>query len=106
MATKTDNDVDTASIRADIDQIREEFMSLKDHLQSLGKRQAARGRAAGKAKLDELGDELEALLDDAREQGSATVSDLERQIRDRPLMSLFVAFGIGMLISQFIGRGR
>ena len=107
MAQSTNDDIDTKAVKADIEKLREDFAALKEHIGTLGRQTARRGKNAGQAKVDELSGEIEDMLEQLGSRGRETTDVIESHVRERPMMSLFAAFGVGMLISQLLsGRHR
>jgi ElaB/YqjD/DUF883 family membrane-anchored ribosome-binding protein len=51
-----------------------------------------------------LREQIQELLDAARTRSRHSVEEVEHQIEEKPFVSLLVAFGIGLLLSQLIGR--
>lgn len=97
---------DADTVKADMEQIRTDMATLKEHLMAMGKGRLARARNEGEAALEDIRADLEGLAQDLQRDGRQAVAGLERSVREQPLLSLLAAFGIGMLISQFFGRGR
>lgn len=103
-ARDSDDDKDLGTLKEDIARLREDLASVKSTLATLGKRSAAQAKAAGSAKVDELQDEIERIMDDLQLRGRDTLAGVEKTVHERPLTSLLAAFGLGFLISRFLDR--
>jgi ElaB/YqjD/DUF883 family membrane-anchored ribosome-binding protein len=86
----------------DVDTLKEDISRLKDDLASIAETLLEKGKVetdAAKEKLGErFGDELEA----ARVKGKEQMESIEDQIREKPLMSLLIAFVIGLFLGKLL----
>ncbi len=111
MRTKTDPAaLDLEFLKAEFNRFRSELAGMKDKL----------GTNASDA-LDQMGNylngsnvsgriasleaELEALAGRVKGSGKVAVRRLESEVSDKPLVSIAIAFGVGLLASQLIRRG-
>jgi ElaB/YqjD/DUF883 family membrane-anchored ribosome-binding protein len=99
--------IDLGQLKADFERLSENLSALRQHLVGFGL-EGARGmvQGAGLAQLDALRRELDELSDDLRQQGRDALSQVERSVRERPLASLLMAFGVGMVLARLFGRRR
>jgi hypothetical protein len=95
----------------DFERIMNDFASLKrDFADPVGhvKKGAINGvgDATGgvRSSLGLLGDTTRGVYDELAAQGERSARALGRQVEERPLMSLLVAFGVGMLASRLLPR--
>jgi ElaB/YqjD/DUF883 family membrane-anchored ribosome-binding protein len=109
--TETDNTVDLATLKADLDRLRDDLATFRRQLGGAatermeGLRETLRERAT--AGVDEIGQELDRLTALLGAQGEAGLAGVNRLVRERPLTSLLAAFGLGMLIGRLTeGRRR
>ena len=82
---------------ADFDKIREDVASLREDLASL-LRHLARD---AKGEMSEEGRRLYAKLSDS---GERSASALAREVEERPLLTLLLAFGIGFIGGSLLRR--
>ena len=75
------------SIKGDVEALREDLNALRSD-----------------ESIDELRERLERLADEARLRSRAASETIQRQVEERPLTSLLVAFALGMVISRFFDR--
>jgi ElaB/YqjD/DUF883 family membrane-anchored ribosome-binding protein len=106
--------VDPASI--DIDTLRDEFNRFRSELAGMKDRLGVNAADAldqmgaylnGKgvsARLATLESELETLAGRLKGTGKEAVTRLEAGVTERPIASIAIAFGIGLLTAQFIRR--
>ena len=101
-ATAADREVD--AIKAHIEALRTELAMLTKHLKNLSSSTLERAQTAGTLKIEELGADLERAAAALRQQGQASVAQVENAIREKPLLSLLAAFGAGFLIARLLER--
>ena len=90
-------DKDVKTLKEDLSKLREDLTGIAQSLLEKGKSEAE----SAKEKLDEgIGDEFQA----ARDKGRETVEFLEGQIREKPLLSLLIAFILGLFLSKLFDR--
>jgi ElaB/YqjD/DUF883 family membrane-anchored ribosome-binding protein len=100
----------------DLDFLKQEFNRFRDELAGM------KGKMGGSAsdaldqisaylnghglssRLSSLEAELEALAGKFKGTGKEAITKLEHQVGERPIISIAVAFGVGMLVSQLIRR--
>lgn len=99
---KASDDLD--DLKGDIDKLREDLLTLTQHMKSLGGNALSEAQQKGAEKVDLLRTELERTAKQVRSHGEASLADFEKTIRDKPLLSLAAAFGVGMLISRLLDR--
>ncbi len=54
--------------------------------------------------LEQLNERASELYESMSDQGERSVKAITRQVEERPITSLLVAFGIGMLVSRLLSR--
>jgi ElaB/YqjD/DUF883 family membrane-anchored ribosome-binding protein len=101
-ATKADHELD--AVKAHIEALRAELGSLTTHIKGLGSAKLGQAQTAGSLKIEELSADLQRAADALRQQGQASVAQLESTIRERPLLSLLAAFGAGVVIARLLER--
>lgn len=84
---------DTEKLRADLNQIQKDVAALTETLKKLG---AERGQ--------EGVDAVKRAAAATERQASAAVHMVEDQVKERPLQSMLVAFGLGFLIGKLLDR--
>jgi ElaB/YqjD/DUF883 family membrane-anchored ribosome-binding protein len=96
------------ALKAGLDTLRKEINSLAssfgnaatDEVKTSGRRV---GAAVGRV-TDRAGEVWDDAANEATRRGRVGVAAVEQQIEERPFISVFVAFGIGLLIGNLINR--
>lgn len=91
-------------LKGEFAKLREELASIREMLASTGSDMLAGSRAAAQRRLSALQDEVEKLASDVKDQGGEMLERLDRKVQERPLTSLAVAFGVGLLAAQLFRR--
>jgi len=89
----------------DLDALREDVTKLRADLSQLAKALLEIGKSETDSAKDKVVDELMAGLRSARVRGNDTVESVEHRIQEKPLMSLLVAFFVGLLLGKLFDRG-
>lgn len=96
--------IDLSQLKADFERLSDGLANLKQHLVGLGVEGARGLQDAGLAQIDHLKRELDDLSQQLRRQGRDALGQVENSVRERPLTSLLVAFGVGMVLARLFGR--
>ncbi|MEX2217938.1 MAG: hypothetical protein WD749_04190 [Phycisphaerales bacterium] len=95
---------DVEAVKADIAALRAEVANLVQDVVVLGKVRAGdagqRIADAARSRLDQLG----TVWEQAQEQGKEALERIQDQIEERPLTSIGVAFGAGLLLGALLRR--
>jgi ElaB/YqjD/DUF883 family membrane-anchored ribosome-binding protein len=54
--------------------------------------------------LNQLNERASDIYDNLSDQGERSVKAISRQVEERPITSLLVAFGVGMIVSRLMSR--
>jgi ElaB/YqjD/DUF883 family membrane-anchored ribosome-binding protein len=101
-AAKADQELD--AVKAHIQALRTELATLTTHIKGLSSARLEQAQTAGSLKLEELSGDLQRAADAFRQQGQASIAQLESTIREKPLISLLAAFGAGVLLARLLER--
>jgi ElaB/YqjD/DUF883 family membrane-anchored ribosome-binding protein len=108
MARETDAtikpDPELDAVRAHVEALRTELGALTMHIKGLSSERLGQAHATGILKIEELSADLQRAADALRQQGQASVAQLESTIREKPLLSLLAAFGAGVVIARLLER--
>ena len=91
------NGADLDTIRDDIDTVRKDLARLMEHVKA-----GALHNITGQ--VEEMSDEARRLYNQALAGGERGAEALARQVEERPLTSLLIAFGLGFIGSRLILR--
>jgi ElaB/YqjD/DUF883 family membrane-anchored ribosome-binding protein len=91
--------------------VESEYATLKEDLAKLRADVAALSAAVRTTASDTVQEQVDVIRDrinhlarDAREEGQQRLDDLAGQIEERPLTSVLLAFGVGLLIGKLFDR--
>lgn len=98
---ETEAPVDFDAIVSDLAVLRQDFADLMSQMKS-GALKGANGAAENI--LNQLGDRAGHLYDSVTAQGERSVKAVSRQVEERPVASLLVAFGVGFIASRLLSR--
>lgn len=91
------NGADLDTIRDDIDALRKDLARLMEHVKS-----GALHNIAGQ--VEDMSDEARRLYNRALAEGERGADALTRQIEERPLTTLLIAFGLGFIGGRIVLR--
>ncbi|MGH7069357.1 MAG: DUF883 family protein [Acetobacteraceae bacterium] len=91
-------------LRAEFARLRDELASIREMLTTTGSDMLAGSRAAAESRLASLQDEVEKLAHEVKGQSSEMLRRVDRKVQERPLTSIAVAFGVGLLAAQLLRR--
>ena len=100
MADRMTEHDDMARLREDFAKLGGDFKDLFDTAMDLGKHSAG----TAKDKLDAGLVELKKAAKRARKQGEDAVEMASDKIKERPLTTVLVAFGVGILLGKLMDR--
>ena len=95
---------DTDALRDDLNALRSDIASLAATVKEMMVGKAREASSAAGENLDELRDRVEQMAEQVRDRGRAASEKLQRQVEERPLTSLLVAFAAGLVISRLLDR--
>lgn len=92
-------------IGQDLDALREDVTKLRADLSQLAKALLEKGKNETDSAKDKVVEELMAGLKTARVRGNDTVESVEHKIQEKPLMSMLIAFFVGLLLGKLFDKG-
>jgi ElaB/YqjD/DUF883 family membrane-anchored ribosome-binding protein len=98
---ETDTGVDFDAIIRDVAALRQDFADLMSQMKSGAFKGA---NEVAENILGQLGDKANHLYDNVSAQGQRSVKAIGRQVEERPIVSLLIAFGIGFVASRLLSR--
>lgn len=107
MATKTERtaEAETApTIEAQLDALRADIAALAATLTAYGKDKMAEMQDAADGVAEDAAGRARAALRDVRRETDKLEERLQEQVQDKPLQSLLVAFGLGVVVSLILRR--
>jgi len=97
MATKTETTADNAKLQADVDALRSDLAEITKTLKTMG------GQAA-ETKTQAAAERIREVTGQARDQFDHARGVAVDQVRENPLASVAVTFGIGLLIGRLLHK--
>lgn len=97
---------DLEQLKKDIAQLRADLSTIGEGVRKISTEAVGATQARVKSVAQEALDEFQNKVNEAKSHGKKAMHDLEREIKDNPLISLAVAFGVGFVLSKFLDRGR
>jgi ElaB/YqjD/DUF883 family membrane-anchored ribosome-binding protein len=92
------------SLSANYEQLKRELDVLRGQLVALGGDAGEEAKLRLQHGLDTLNARIDTLSHDAKAYGGRKLEDAERLVQERPLTSVLVSFGLGVLFAQFLRR--
>jgi ElaB/YqjD/DUF883 family membrane-anchored ribosome-binding protein len=107
MATKSDKSTEAEmpdSLDAQVAAIRAEVAALAAMLTSLGKDKVGEWQSAAENMTEDATLRARAAVKDIRAETEKLEEKLQAQVQEKPLQSLMVAFGLGVIVSLILRR--
>jgi ElaB/YqjD/DUF883 family membrane-anchored ribosome-binding protein len=93
-----------ADFAADIAQLKTDLEKLSASIVGRGRDGLAAAQKSGAEQLDAWHDDIDDRAKRLMKQGQHQLDAVEGQVRDRPILSLLAAFGVGLLVSRLVDR--
>ncbi|NIZ01990.1 DUF883 family protein [Thalassospira lucentensis] len=97
MVAKTDTTADSAKLQADVDMLRKDLAEVTRTLKTMGSDAAHSTTQAAAERIREVSGQARDQIDHARDVAV-------EHVRDRPLTSVAVTFGVGLLIGRLLQK--
>lgn len=97
---------DLETLKADIATLRADVERLTGTLKSIGGSAMDSARRRGAEAVERVKTEAGAFAENVTATGKTQVADLERRIKEQPLLAVGVAFGIGAILARLFDRRR
>lgn len=92
------------NLRVDMNKLRSDLADVAQALVEAGRAEAGEAKTRLQAAAQQRLDEVRQVLDTAREGSQKATDVLKQQVEEKPLMSLAVAFGAGILLGAIMRR--
>jgi len=96
------------AIKDDLGQLREDMGSLMRELVAAGKLEAGEARtrveAVFKDRIDRIQRAASDVTDRVREHGKDAIDTIENHAREKPLQTIAIALGVGVLLGALLRR--
>lgn len=92
------------NLKVDMNKLRSDLAEVAQALMESGRAEAGEARTRLQEMAQQRLENVRQALDSARERGRDATDMLKQQVEEKPLMSLLVAFGAGMLLGAILKR--
>ena len=107
-STKAKPDVETPAdfhaVAEDLAALKRDFATLMNQMSQMRSGAFKVAGDAAESTLGEISDRADRLYDSLVAQGERSVKAIGRQVEERPVMSLLIAFGVGFIVSRLLSR--
>jgi len=87
------NASETDALKKDMEQLKRDLSTLSDSVKQSASQRAQAGVDSARGTYDDL-----------KRQADRQAQDLGSEIEARPFASIFVAFGVGLVLGKLVGR--
>lgn len=95
---------DIVTLKEDMVKLRSDMTEIAKKLIDIGKTEAKEAKEKLETEARNLIDELIVELDEIGERGKKTFKTMEKEVKEKPLLSLILAFLVGFLIGNLLDR--
>ncbi len=104
----TNVEIEIDTLRDDLRRLRDDIVTLTQTISELTAKQAADGISAAQSAATQAGEKIAETLqkatDGAKQVGTDGIAALEEKIIERPITSVLIALGLGMLFTKLTDR--
>ena len=101
MTSKTSGEVDLGTLADDVAVLKRDIAALMDHIKSGG---ASAAKDAARERLEKISEEARHLYRNIATDSERAMKAIGHQVEEQPLMSLAIAFGIGLISGRLLSR--
>jgi len=101
MTSKTSGEVDLATLADDVAVLKRDIVALMEHIKSDG---AGVAKGTAREGIERISEEARKLYRGVAADGDRAIKAIGHQVEEQPLMSLVVAFGIGLITGKLLSR--
>jgi len=94
----------TRNLEGEFDVFKDDLNKLRNDLAHLSAALRDTTSETVREQVDAIRTHVDKLTREAREQGRETLDDLADRIEERPLTSVLIAFGVGVLLGRLLDR--
>ena len=97
MATEANIEGDFATVKEDLNKLRSDIASIKNTLQEVATEKV-------RARVNDAQQKFDKWSETARYRSRASLENFAAEVEDRPLTSILVAFGLGVILGRIFDR--
>jgi len=88
----------------DLEILKKDISKLREDLSGVAKSLLEKGKSETEAAKGRLSEGVQNEFQVARDKSKETVESLERQIKEKPMLSLIIAFILGLFLGKLFDR--
>ncbi len=92
------------SLEGEFDTVKDDLVKLRGDVANLSAALKDTTSETVREQIELIRDRIDRLSGEARTQGRQALDDLADHIEDRPLSSVLIAFGVGILLGRLLDR--
>ena len=89
----------------DVETLKDDISKLKEDLSTIAQTLLEKGKSEGEIAKDRISESIRDEFQAAKDKGKEKVETIEDQIREKPLLSILIAFVIGLFLGKLFDRG-
>lgn len=101
-ARNVEQEFDT--LKSDISKLSSDLVNLRDAIRSLAGQDAQEPLARMRAVLEQANEGVEATASALGARSRQGIASVEQQMRERPLASILIGLGVGLIIGKLVSR--
>lgn len=94
----------TRNLESEFDTVKDDLSKLRNDIAHLSAALKDTTSATVREQIDTIRGRIDQIAGEARSHGRATLDELTDHIEDRPLTSVLIAFGVGVLLGRLLDR--
>ena len=94
----------TRNLEAEFDTVKDDLVKLRADIASLTHALKDASSETVQERLASVRERVSAFSDDAKSKGLESIDDLVKHVEEKPLSSILIAFGVGLLAGRLLDR--
>jgi len=94
----------TRNLESEFDMVKEDLVKLREDIAKLSGALKDVTSETVHDRVNDLRGRIDSITGDAKQHGRQALEDLTNRIEERPLASVLVAFGVGLLFGRLLDR--
>lgn len=106
LVAKVSQVINDAQLQEDLAKFRADLTTLAHTFFGMDSREAGTTTAQPEAASENIGDKLHHAFDNTGDQHADMLAMVEKQIKEKPLVGILAAFGVGMVVSKLLNQWK
>jgi ElaB/YqjD/DUF883 family membrane-anchored ribosome-binding protein len=94
----------TRNLESEFDTVKDDLSKLRSDISHLSAALKDTTSAGVREQIETIRSRIDRITDEARDHGRQTLDELTDHIEERPLASMLIAFGVGVLLGRLLDR--